>query len=163
MRIFRCLSLMLLLSGVSCHSATSPSTAPPPRDSGSESKKGTISVTIDGREATPEEEAAFGAFAEDLLSKAVHKAVNNEAQEILRKRLEITDSIETDLLSVLVTAKNLSKDELRSVHLIRPAKEIKEPRTIVLSFSGKHLIRFTRATAPVEHPVAIITQTFAKH
>jgi hypothetical protein len=153
--------LLIPLVAVSCHCASSPTVKPSPSNEKSGSQKGTITVTIDGREATPEEAEAFGTFGKQLLSDAVAKAANKWWQE-LRQKLDINDPIETELLAEWLRSDPSGGDVLSAVYVIRPAKETKVPRTIVLLRDGKPIVRYTRARAPVEHPVAIITQTFTK-
>jgi hypothetical protein len=161
MNIRRLVCILLPLAAVSCQPPASPSAPTLPSNGKSDPKKETIRVTIDGREATPAEAEAFGALGRKLVSDAIHKAPNEGAQELLKK-LDISDPMETELLSVSFGPETSGGDGLWSVHLIRPAKETKEPRTIVLTRGGKPIIRFTRATAPVERPVAIMTLTVTK-
>lgn len=161
MNITRLVCILLTLAGVSCQPPASPSTGTPQSNGKLDSSKGTITVTIDGREATPEEAEAFGALGKNLLSDAIHKAINDGLQEFLKK-LDIIDPIESDLFSVSFGNETSGGDELWSVYLIRPSKETKAPRTTVLSRDGKPIIRFTRAIAPMERPLAIMTQTFTK-
>lgn len=161
MNIPRLVCILLPIAAVSCQPPASPSAATPQTNGKSDSEKGAITVTIDGREATPEEAEAFGSLGKKLLSNAIHKAINDGFQEFLEK-LDITDPIESDLFSVSLGPETSGGEELWSVYLIRPAKETNEPRTIVLSRDGKPIIRFTRASAPVERPIAIMSVTSRK-
>lgn len=154
----RLVCILLPLAAISCQPSPRPDGATSPSNSQPEFRKGTITVTIDGREATLEETEVFGAMGKKLLSEAIHKVINETSTELLKK-LDIADPIETDLFSVSFGPETSGGDELWCVYLIRPAKEIKEPRTIVLLRDGKPIIRFTRATAPVERPLAIMSLT----
>jgi hypothetical protein len=162
MNIRRLVCILLPLAAVACQLPGNPSAPTPPGNDKSDSKKGTITVTIDGREARPKEAEALGALGTKLLSDAIQKAINEGVQELLKK-LDVGDPIETDLFSAPFGPETSGGNELWSVYLMRPGKETKEPCTIVLSRDGKPVIRFTRATAPVERPVAIMTLTFTKN
>src|SRR5262249_18340655 len=126
MNVPRLACILLPLVAVSCQPPANSGAATSPSNSKAESKDGTITVTVDGREATPEEKEAFGALAKKLLSDAVHTAINEACQEFLKK-LEITDPTEAELFSVSFGPETSGGEELLSVCVIRPGNEIKEP------------------------------------
>jgi hypothetical protein len=158
MNIPRFVCILLPLVAISCQPAERHSGTPSASKTESESEQGTITVTIDGREATPEEAEAFGALGKKLLSDAIHDAINEGFQRLLEK-LDITDPIEIELFSVSFGPETSRGDELWSVYLIRPGVETKEPRTIVLLRDGKPIVRFTRVTGAAERPIAIMSVT----
>lgn len=136
-----------------------PASIQPRSDMRSENE--TITVKINGRDATPHEARAFKDFGRKLLSDALPKAIDEAFNEFQRK-LDISDPIEADLLSESFVQEKWDGDSLRSVFLIRPAPDTTEPRSIVVSSAGKPIFRFTRAAAPIERPLAIVTLTFKK-
>ncbi len=187
MKVLHFVGILLALATISCQRSAQPTETTSPIDNKSgamdarlqppvaretcspsnnkcRAKDGTITVTIDGREATPEEQEVFSALGRKLLSDAVHKALNKVCQEIFKK-LDITDPIEAKLFSGSFgpfgpeTGKG---DQLWSVHMIRSGKEDKDPHTIVLYSDGKPCLRFTRSAGPVERPVAIMSVTTLK-
>lgn len=122
----------------------------------------TITVEIDGKAATPAEKEAFGALAKQLFSDAIGKAMQKSLVEMCRK-LGIEDDVEGGLLSALPKVGEAGPaDALNSIYLIRPGKGSEPPQTIVLVVKDKPFIRLTRANAPVERPVAIVTVTTVK-
>jgi hypothetical protein len=156
--ILLCVCITLCLAAISCEPRARPTGESPPTKGQSESEKETMTVTIDGRDATPVEKAAFGAWTKKLLSDAIHKAINKGIEDFFQK-LEINDPIEMELFSVPFGRETSEGDLLWSVYLIRPGKEVLEPRTTTIMRDGKPVIRFTRAIAPVERPVAIMSLT----
>jgi hypothetical protein len=110
------------------------------------------------------EQKALGAFAEKLFTDALNNALK-EGREKLLKKLEITDPMEAALFSGSLVPEPSNSDEklgevvLWSVYLVQPGKETKEPRTIALLLEGKPFIRFTRTTAPVDSPMAVMSMT----
>jgi hypothetical protein len=159
MKIPRVLSFLILLPAISCQPSAKPSGDSAASEGKAESKKGTITVTdIDGRELPPEEQEAIGAWFKKRLSDAVVKALNEGIKDLLEE-LDINDPMEAELLSVKFGPEKTTGDELWSVYLIRPGGEIKEPRTIVLLRQGKPSVRFTRMSAPVERPIAVMSVT----
>src|SRR5262245_1277053 len=127
MNILRLVCVLLPLAAVSCQPPASPRAPTAPSNGKSDSRKGTIAVTIDGRDATPEETEAFVALTKKLLSDAIGKAINEASQELLKK-LDVADPIDIDLFSISFGPETSDGNELWTVYLIRPAKEIKEPR-----------------------------------
>src|SRR5260221_14239108 len=160
MRIARLAFILLVVTAISCEPSTKPQGAlqPAPTEPEAKTETETMKVTINGREATPEEKEAFGEMFKKSFADAFAKAVNEE----MHKKLEITDPMEVQLFSGAFGPERLSDNELYSVYLIQPGTEIKEPRTIVLLTKEKPILRFTRATGPVERPVAIRSVTGTK-
>src|SRR5215471_14162526 len=99
MKLSRVLYILIPLAAISCHSSSDATVNPPRIEEKAQSEQGTVAVTIDGKDATPEEQEAFTALAKKLLSDAIAKTVNEGVKELLEK-LEITDPIEADLLGV---------------------------------------------------------------
>lgn len=111
-------------------------------------------------------EAIRPAFAE-LINKAVAKAVNQGAAE-LQWKLRIADDVERKLLSYTMGSWRDAGPEpdsdpdsplAISIHLIRPGKVDQAPETLEADFEQPMMVRFTRATAPVERPVAVAAMT----
>jgi hypothetical protein len=161
MKIPRRVYFLISLVAISCQPLAKSGEEASAIEGNAESKNETITVTIDGREATPEEKEAFGALGKKLLSDAIVKSVNDGVKEVLKK-LDITDQIEAELFSVSFGPETSTRDELWSVYLIRAGNEIKEPRTTSILRDGKPIVRFTRATAPVERPIAVMNMTGTK-
>jgi hypothetical protein len=163
MNCLRYIWIVIPFTAISCGPSANPEAAPPASESEAEAKGGSFTVTIDGREATPEEQEAFHASTRQLLSDAIVKTVNEFSRQFVEK-LEINDPIEKELIPVLNAfgPNTTNTAELWSVDLIRPQKECKEPNTIVLLREGKPFFRFTRATGPGERPVAFMTVTSLK-
>jgi hypothetical protein len=156
MSIPRLICTLLLLASISCQPSDKSGERSSPSHSQNEAKRGAITVTVDGREGSPEDVQAFGAWGKKVLSDAVHKAINDRCKEAVKK-LDITDPLEVALLSVSFKPGTWTGDELWSVYLVRPGNETKAPRTIVLLREGRPIVRFTRATAPVERPIAVMS------
>jgi hypothetical protein len=136
------------------------------RNNNAELEDGSITVTIDGRKATPLEQEAFSHYAKMLLSDALPEILEEMANDVNKKLdIDLTDRVEADLLSVSFPSKpeTSTDDQMFSIYLIRPGNEIKEPRTTSLLSEGKPVVRFTRATAPVERPIAVMSMTGTKN
>jgi hypothetical protein len=161
MNRLRFLCILVLLAAISCQPLAKPETVPSPNDSTAKAVNGKITVIVDGREATPEEQEVFGALGKHLLSEAVARTVN-EAQEQAFKKLDIIDPVETALFGASCGTRTFNGNELLSIHVIRPGKEGNEPQTIVLYRDGKSFVRFTRSSAAVARPVAVMTVTSLK-
>lgn len=126
-------------------------------DSKDTDQKGT--VTVDGKDVTPEEKELLTNMAKELFSKALGEATKKVFSEILQK-LDISSEEELTLLYALPEVEEAELvDGPMSIYLIKPGKFSDGSQTIVWAVEGEPFIRLTRASGPVNRPVAIITVT----
>jgi hypothetical protein len=158
-------AIILTFTAISCQPSPKSEQGAMPSTEQSQSKNGTNTVIVDGRQATPLEQQAFESVARELFSDILNDALKKWRAQLLNQ-LEITDPMEAAHFTGPVDVKELESDkqwdgELLSwsVYLIRPGKEIKEARTITLLHKGKPFIRFTRTTEAIERPIAVMAVT----
>ena len=124
-----------------------------------EPSKGTIRVEAEG--LSPEEKQALGEFFHKLIEEALVQAISRSLEEMFRK-LRIADEMEAKLLGA---AHNRGPDDVPdgpfvwAIHLIRPGDATRTPETAEVSRDGRMTIRFIRAFAAVDRPLAVMTLT----
>jgi hypothetical protein len=122
-----------------------------------ERKQGSVRVTIDGKDATPEEEAVWAAILNELLCQAIKEAVQQGMEEVCKK-LNISDDMERKLIFRAFQMEGQGDGEgTLSVYLIRPGKAFEMPQLIVLTADGKPFVRLTRVIGQVHRPLALVT------
>jgi hypothetical protein len=116
-------------------------------------------ITVEGKGLPPEVKEAIAARVERLLTEAVDQAIREGWKEVCQK-LKLADEIETSLFSQEFELGGPDgENEVWSIYLIKPAKEARQPELTILKRDGKPVLRFTRAFAPMDRPVAIVTWT----
>src|SRR5262249_27513688 len=115
-------------------------------------------ITVEGVDWPPEVKEAIAAWMKRLLAEAVIEVARDGWKEVSQK-LKIADEMEAKLLARAELDWPDGEEVVGSIYLIRPAKEVRNPECIVLKIDGKPFLRFTRAAAPVDRPVALVSST----
>jgi hypothetical protein len=121
----------------------------------------TGTIRVEGEGLSPEAKQALGEFFHELIEEALVQAIDRSLEEMFRK-LRIADEMEAKLLG---TAHNWGPDDVPdgpfvlAIHLVRPGDAARLPETVGLTGEGGKTIRFTRAIAAVDRPLAVMTVT----
>jgi hypothetical protein len=141
--------------------------APPPAVAApARALEGTI--TVEGEGLSPREKQVLAEGFRKHLSKAVHEAIKQAVEDLLRK-LRITDDLERKLLAAADCRPGPDAGPepdpdgpiVWSIHLIRPGRADRPPETVE-AIGEVMTLRLTRASAAVERPVAVATLTWVQ-
>ena len=114
-----------------------------------------ITVEVDGKRLPPSEEKAFAELGKSLLSEALGKIISEFAAKVC-EALEITDDIESELLSSGLNSLEHGKHIAFTVYLFRNSPELKSPKTTEIRVDGELYMRFCRVPSSTTHPYAIV-------
>jgi len=140
--------------------------APPPA-AAAQPPQGTI--TVGGENLSPWEKQALAEAFRKIISDAIHEVVNKGVEKLFRE-LRITDEMEVKLLAAAdcrpgpnaVPEPDPDGPLVWSVHLIRSGPADQPAETIEVTDDRPVTIRFTRAYAAVERPVAVAILTWVR-
>jgi hypothetical protein len=118
-------------------------------------RPGSIQVTVDGRDVSPNEQQALQSFTQQLLSEAVASLVNQSADQFA-EQLSLADKIETDLM---LHALSSDEDSVACVYLVKPGDPAESPKAVALTIDGRTVVKFVRTFAAIDRPLAILTAT----